>query len=77
MKQALLHIEVLPGDQLNLKIKNFEEVSKMIWEVCHQRPDIAIVFICGVVGYCRENHIPWEKMEELAEKNNITVNRGA
>ena len=70
-KLPLLHMEALPGDQMNIKINNLPECTKMIWNVCLHRPDIAAAFITGVVGFCREKKISWSAMEELADNFGI------
>ena len=70
-KKALLHLEELPGDMMNVKVNDIKNVGKMIWNVCLSRDDIASAFITGMVGYCREKNISWKKMEELAEGHNM------
>jgi hypothetical protein len=70
-KKALLHLEQLPGDQMNVKANNLPDIAKMIWNVCLHRDDIATAFITGMVGYCREKNISWKKMEEVFKTHNM------
>jgi hypothetical protein len=70
-KLPLVHIEALPGDQMNLKMNNPPECAKMIWNVCNMRPDIGAIFITGIVGYCRENNINWADMEKLGKIHKV------
>jgi hypothetical protein len=63
---SLLHIEQLPGEAMNFKIKGDPVlVSKMIATAMYNRTDIAATMIAAVIAWADGNNIPRQKLSEM------------
>lgn len=64
----LLHIELLPGDQMNFKIKGDPiVVAKMISTVMRHKQEIAAAIIAPVIEYCQAEGIDCGKLKDMVK----------
>jgi hypothetical protein len=68
MERCLLHIEELPGDQMNLKMKGDPAMlAKMVANVMKHRQDIAAALIAPVIEYCRNEGFDCGQLKDMVK----------
>jgi hypothetical protein len=68
MDKCLLHIEQLPGEQMNLKMKGDPAtLAKMIANVMKYRQDIAAAFIACVIEYSAKEGFDCGELKKMVK----------